>query len=69
MKVYQKPALYAESYALAEHISQSCVFQTNFGNQWTRASRSLPLFRPAVRTASACLNSPAKIRKQRRLKI
>ena len=33
MKVYQKPALYAESYALAEHISQSCVFQTNFGNQ------------------------------------
>lgn len=33
MKVYQKPVLYAESYALAEHISQSCVFQTNFGNQ------------------------------------
>ena len=33
MKEYKKPMLYAESYALAEHISQSCVFQTNFGNQ------------------------------------
>ena len=32
-KAYQKPVLYAESYALAEHISQTCAFQTNFGNQ------------------------------------
>ena len=33
MKEYKKPMLYAESYALAEHISQTCVYQTNFGNQ------------------------------------
>ena len=32
-KVYQKPALYAEGYELAEHIAQSCAYQTNFGNQ------------------------------------
>ena len=32
-KQYTKPALYAESYELAEHISQGCAYVTNFGNQ------------------------------------
>ena len=32
-KAYQKPVLYAEAYMLADHISQSCAYQTNFGNQ------------------------------------
>ena len=50
MKVYQKPALYAESYALAEHISQSCVFQTNFGNQCPITDAGVTFFT----TASAC---------------
>ena len=31
-KTYSKPFLYAESYALVEHISQSCGMVTNFGN-------------------------------------
>ena len=50
MKVYQKPALYAESYALAEHISQSCVFQTNFGNQCPIVDAGVTFFT----TVSAC---------------
>ena len=50
MKVYQKPALYAESYALAEHISQSCVFQTNFGNQCPITDAGVTFFT----TVSAC---------------
>ena len=29
---YIKPVLYAEAFALAEHISQTCVYQTNFGS-------------------------------------
>ena len=29
---YTKPMLYAERFALVEHISQSCAFVTNFGN-------------------------------------
>ena len=29
-KAYVKPVLYAERFAIAEHIS-SCVYQTNFG--------------------------------------
>ena len=31
-KQYHKPALFAEAFSVAEHIS-SCVYQTNFGNQ------------------------------------
>lgn len=29
---YIKPMLYAETYTLAEHISQGCAYVTNFGN-------------------------------------
>ena len=32
-KAYVKPALYAESFALAEHIAGGCAYVTNFGNQ------------------------------------
>lgn len=32
-KAYRKPALYAESFVLAEHISAGCAYVTNFGNQ------------------------------------
>ena len=31
-KAYVKPALYAESFALAEHISAGCGYVANFGN-------------------------------------
>ena len=31
-KAYRKPALYAESFVLAEHISAGCAYVTNFGN-------------------------------------
>lgn len=31
-RTYIKPVLYAEAFALAEHIAQACVFVTNFGN-------------------------------------
>ena len=32
-KKYYKPLLFAESFALSEHISAGCYYQTNFGNQ------------------------------------
>lgn len=32
-KPYAKPMLYAESFALVEHIAGGCAHVTNFGNQ------------------------------------
>ena len=31
-KEYNKPLLYAETFALAEHISAGCAYMANFGN-------------------------------------
>ena len=32
-KTYKKPMMIAEAFALAEHISHTCAYRTNFGNQ------------------------------------
>ena len=42
--VYQKPMLYAEAYMLVDHISQSCAYQTNFGNQCPIADAGVVFF-------------------------
>ena len=31
-KTYEKPLLYAEGFALLEHISAGCAYMANFGN-------------------------------------
>ncbi len=42
-KQYHKPALFAEAFSVAEHIS-SCVSQTNFGNQCPIADAGVIFF-------------------------
>ena len=53
MKEYKKPMLYAESYALAEHISQSCAYQTNFGNQCPISDAGVVFFTRSNETCAA----------------
>ena len=43
-KAYKKPLLFAEPFALVEHISQTCAFVTNFGNQCPIADAGVIFF-------------------------